>query len=1027
MFYNEREEALYFQRVQNVQKRLERRLLTAWVPFEAEVFTSDEPVPFDQRLDHEYKPISEGELWGTSWQCCWFKLTGTVPAEWAGREVVALIQIGGEGLLFLPDGTVLQGVSDGSTVFGHDFDRSIVRLTDSAKGGEAIELWLDGACNAIFGIVPESVSAGHYTDEHLGEPEAQGSRNAHADRLRLAIFDRPTWELVSDLRVLISLYQSLPEKSVRRAKIIKAMTDSVACLGRDESDIAGAREALKDVMASPANASAIPVRAVGHAHIDTAWLWPLRESIRKCGRTFSNQLRMIEHYPGYIFGASAAQHYQYTKDHYPELYERVKQAVADGTWEVQGGMWVESDTNVPSGESLVRQFLHGKNFFMDEFGLDIDNLWIPDVFGYSGALPQIMVQSGVDTFLTQKLSWNQFNTFPHNTFMWEGIDGSRILTHFPPENTYNSFLTPQSLNTAQERFAEKAFINEIMSLFGVGDGGGGPREDMVENALRQKNLEGSPPVSFGKASDFFAELQEHKDELKTWVGELYFELHRGTLTSQAYVKRCNRLLEKRLRELEMLWASHSLADYPLTEFDAIWKTVLLHQFHDIIPGSSINRVYRETHEAYDSALAQCSELESRFASASLKPAADSLTFFNSLAVPYRGVVGLPDGWEAVDGAATQQEPGGAVALVDVPALGHLELKRSEGSTVRGDDDEGLVLENDLVRYAFKPDGTISSIRDKEAGREVVTKGAGNVISLYHDRPANWDAWDVDRYYRDEFIQHPDVTKIEKVANGPVRSGLRIESSLGDSSMTQDVHLTAGSKRLDFETVVDWKERHRILRVGFDVDIRSEQATYDIQFGHLQRPTHMNTSWDMARFEVPAQHYADLSDHDYGAALLNNCKYAYDVDGSKLELTLLRAPTWPDPEADQGVHHFTYAFLPHIGSHADCDVQLHAQWLNHPPVAFDGFGWGDAQVPLRIESDTVRLEAFKKAEKEDSYIVRLVERGGRHGRAVLSPHGGQAELVETNLLEWTDGEAIDFAGPVELEFSPFQIRSFKLKL
>jgi alpha-mannosidase len=1026
MFYNDREEALYFQRVKNLHTRLGPRLLPESIPLLAEHFVTDEPVPFESRLEHAYAPIQEGESWGTSWQCAWFKLTGTVPAEWAGKEVIADLDVGGEGLVFLPDGKVLQGITDGSLFFGMGSSRPWVRLFDAAEGGEEVELWLDGACNEIFGITPESWHGCHYTDEHLGEPEALGHKDSSVVRIRLAIFDRQLWELHRDLSVLISLYDSLPKESVRRAKILKAMTDCTACVARDENDFEGARKLLNDVMASPANASAIPVRAVGHAHIDTAWLWPLRESIRKCGRTFSTQLRLIEQYPGYVFGASAAQHYQYTKDYYPELYERIKKAVADGSWEVQGGMWVESDTNIPSGESLVRQFLHGKNFFRDEFGLDINNLWIPDVFGYSAALPQIMIQAGVDTFLTQKLSWCQFNTFPHNTFMWEGIDGSQILTHFPPENTYNSHLTPDSLNAAQGRFVEKAFINEIMSLFGIGDGGGGPRDEMIENGIRQKNLEGAPPVTFGKASDFFDELQTHKNELKTWVGELYFELHRGTLTSQARVKRCNRLLEKRLRELEMLWASHRLDHYPLAEFDAIWKTVLLHQFHDIIPGSSINRVYKETHENYDAALSECDALVERYCAEALRPSDDTLTLFNSLSMTYVGVVTLPEGWEAATEVPTQKEPGGASAYVEIPALSHLELTRSQAAGAESTSDGDLVLENERIRYEFESDGTLSRIFDKEAGREVIVTGAGNVLSLYHDRPASWDAWDVDRFYRDEFIQHPEIDRIEKTVSGPVRNGIRIESRVGCSKLTQDVFLVAGSKRLDFETEVDWKERHRILRVGFDVDVRSEQATYDIQFGYLQRPTHVNTSWDMARFEVPAHHYADLSDHDYGVALLNDCKYAYDVDGSKIELTLLRAPTWPDPEADQGIHCFTYSLLPHTGNHAESDVQIHAQHLNSAPVCFEGFAWGDAQVPLRMDSDTVRVEALKKAEKEDLHVIRLVERGGRHGKATLTPQGGAGELIETNVLEWTEAEAIPFSGPVELDFKPFQIRTFKLK-
>jgi alpha-mannosidase len=1031
MSHNEREERLYVLRVKHLRERLKLRLTPESVVFNAEYRLTEEPVPFAQRLEGEYVPIVEGDQWGTDWQCAWFKLTGTVPETWAGRHVVAQIEIGGEGLVFRPDGTALQGITAGSLYTENSFHRVWVPLVDEATGGEQVELWVDAACNALFGIVPGQVTPGHYTDEHLGSPESHGSMNARAEQIRMVVFDRDLWALTMDMDVLISLVDSLEPNSVRRAHILRALTHCADVLGRIENDITGARDALKAVLASPANASSIPVRAVGHAHIDTAWLWPLRETIRKCGRTFSTQLNLIERYPGYVFGASAAQHYKYTKDHYPELYERIKQAIADQKWEVLGGMWIEADCNIPSGESLVRQLIHGKNFFRDEFGLDVDNLWIPDTFGYSAALPQIMLQAGIDAFLTQKISWNQINTFPHHTFLWQGIDGSKVLTHFPPENTYNSWLTPKSLITAEERFVEKAFVDEIMSLFGIGDGGGGPREDMIESGIRMRDLEGSPKVQFGMAREFFAATKKHNDELATWVGELYLELHRGTLTTHAFVKRCNRTLERCLRELEILWALYSFSEYPLTELDALWKSTLLHQFHDIIPGSSVNRVYEEAYETYDNLMSACGTLQKRFAESALQQSEATLTLFNSLAIPYRGAIRLPDAWKGTDCATSQSEPGGTYALIDIPPFSHIEICEADPQSIHdaasspGDD---LVLENDLIRYEFRTDGAIARVYDKTVDKEVLAAdGRGNLLSLYHDRPVYYDAWDVDKFYMDELVQTADVTLIDKIASGPVRSGVRIEATVGKSSLSQNAWLLSGSKRIDFETVVDWKERHRMLRVSFAVNVATDTATFDIQYGHTRRPTHRNTSWDTARFEVAAHHYADLSDCDYGAALLNDCKYGYRVQDNVLDLNLLRSPTWPDPGTDQRTHHFTYSFLPHTGDHVDSDVQAHAQQLNHPPVRFEGYAWTDVNQPIMIESESVRLEALKKAEKEDVLVMRLVERAGRQSTACVSFTAGAGELTETNILEWEDGTSIQVTESVELNFSPFQIRTFKIRL
>ena len=475
----------YKTRVDTFLKLLQRDYIKNSINLEAEYFVTDEPVKFEDITEYEFKPIRAGDTWGSNWQCAWFRLKGDVPENWAGEKVIARINIGGEGLVFSLDGSPLQGLTDNS-IFCADFVRDRVPIYEKAGGGEQVELLLDAAANNYFG---------QNLDNHprLDTDQPYGYSTGKVSYMELCVMDEAVWQLMLDVEVASSLLKSYPENNYRYRQIIMIINGAADIFMGDRANAVAARVYLKEeFFCACANSSALKVTAVGHAHIDTGWLWPVRETIRKCARTFSNQLALIKKYPDYVFGASQPQHYQFTKDYYPELYKKIKQAVADGRWEPQGGMWVEADCNLISGESMIRQFLHGKNYFMDEFGFDVKNLWIPDVFGYSAAMPQIIKGAGCDYFLTQKISWNVFNKFPHHTFMWRGIDGSQVLTHFPPENDYNSRLLPEFLCVGQDSFAESDVVDEFISLFGIGDGGGGPREDYIERALRLNDLEGCP-------------------------------------------------------------------------------------------------------------------------------------------------------------------------------------------------------------------------------------------------------------------------------------------------------------------------------------------------------------------------------------------------------------------------------------------------------------------------------------------------------------------------------------------------------
>ncbi len=1021
--------------------------LTDFAPMQARYCTSPRPIPFAERLRQEYRKAEVGTVWGEAWDSAWFHLQGTVPAEWDGRKMVAHLNFNGESCIFDERGCPLFGLTNAS-VFAQHYGKDLYYFQEPCRGGRQVELWVEAAANHLFGIDRDA-------DPARDCPRRHGSYQGKVVAMELALFDDQVWHLLLDLEVLFGLFntlaaaspqtsgsqadwgtrKTLPEIPPRARRLLHALNRAIDAYADDRANAAAAREVLAEMFATPAHASDSTVVAVGHAHIDTGWLWPVKESIRKCGRTFASQVALLEKYPDYVFGASQPQHYQFVKQHYPELYEKIRRHVKDGRWELQGGMWVEADCNIISGESMVRQFLHGKNFFMDEFGVEVKNLWIPDVFGYSAALPQIMKKAGVDYFLTQKMSWSQFNQFPHTTFRWRGIDGSEVLTHFPPENTYNSAMTPASLVPAQGNFKESHLFDEFVSLYGIGDGGGGPKEEHVERGRRLRDLEGCPRVRFGRADQLFETLAREWDQLEVWDDELYLELHRGTLTTQARVKQGNRALERKLREVEFIYAARPWREYPTKALDEIWKTLLINQFHDILPGSSIRLVYQDTEREYEQATAACRQL---IAAAGCPRTNDRLALVNPLATAFVGAVELPEAWigksirtdqgEVLPG---QVEPGKRLVVrVAIPPCSALQLRAGEETPGQSLDEAAvesseLILENELIRYRFAPNGQMTSCFDKELQYEFIAReAAGNLFSLYVDRPAAWDAWDIDISYEHELLGHPRAAAAPTGFSGPVRQALRFDLAIGQSRIRQTVCLEPQTRRLDFQTCVDWRERHKMLRVSFPLAVQSREATFDIQFGLIKRPTHRNTSWDMGKFEVAAHKYADLSDRQMGAALLNDCKYGYKVTENVVDLNLLRSPTHPDADADLGEHRFAYAFLPHAGILEDSSVIDEAAKFNQPPIAVPGAQANDLRPKFAVEGDGIALEACKKAEKEDCLVVRLVESRGRRGSCTLRlPQ--TMRLIPCDLMEWRDQQAC-VGQTHKIEFKPCEIKTFKIK-
>ncbi len=975
-------------------------------PLTCRAWVSEEPLPFAERETGQPTTLELGTPWGRSlFDCAWMHFTGTVPPEAAGKPVVAVVDFSGEGLVVDAAGEPVQGLTTVSSEFDRRYGipvKRILPLMEKAAGGEPVEFWVDAANNDLFGDLPES---------------------GRLQQMRLAVLHPAVLALGYDLEVLIDLLGALDPKSARAQRLQAKLYEATRLL-RDPADIdaeaQAARAVLAPELAKRGGDPSLTLSAVGHAHMDLAWLWPIRETKRKCARTFSTVLTLMERYPEFLFGASQPQQYQWVKEGYPGLYARIKEQIAAGRWEAQGAMWVEPDTNITGGESLIRQIVYGRQFFRDEFGAEPDHLWEPDVFGYTGALPQILAKSGIKHFMTQKLSWNEINKFPHQTFWWEGIDGSRVLTHMLPEESYLSPALPHSVRYAERNYFDSPVAEEALLLFGIGDGGGGPGEEHLERLARVENLEGVCPVRQEFAGAFFKRLEKNADKYVTWRGELYLEKHQGTLTSQARTKRYNRKIEYLLREVELsaVWAvqaNHGY-QYPSDALDRIWKEVLLYQFHDILPGSSITRVYTESLARY--AVLQ-EELEAllRDADAAWQSASHGGTVVNSLSWP----------------RTEWLQAGGTWRHVSVLGLSRAALPAPETadlSEVRASD---TALENDLLEVTFAADGTVASVYDKEHGREALEAGgAGNLLALYDDTE-DADAWD----FRIDYAQRPPsraaLLSAEVFTDGP-RAVRRSVYRVGKTStLFQDVIVTLGSRRIDFVTRTEWSERGKMLRASFPVAVQSPFVTCDIQFGTITRPTTSNTTWDAAVQEIAAHKWVDLSEPGYGVALLNDCKYGHKVKGSVLDLNLLRGTVGPDPVADIATHEFIYSLLPHAGSPAEAGVMREGYALNIPLRPLAAAEAAPAETPsssapwLNISAPSVIAETIKRSEDKRAVVVRLYESAGARTSAQITLSFGAASVELTDLDERHPRPLAAENNAVTLDFGPFEIHTLKITL
>lgn len=995
--------------------------LTSWL-------VPDEPVPAAEAVAAlgrgEFGTFGVGTSWGRPWSTTWVRARGEVPPEWAGRRVEAHFDLGfvgdwpgnqAEALVHTVDGVPIKAVAP---------DNQVVPLVRGAVGGEQIDLLLEMAANP-------DILADDMRPTPLGDKTTAPDRHLYTMKIAdLVVLDEEVWMLAVDVEVLDDLMRHLPEKEPRRFEIARALDRAIDVLDLD--DVSGtakaARAELVGVLASPAVSSAHTLSSVGHAHIDSAWLWPLRETRRKTSRTFANVTALAEEYPEFVFACSQAQQYAWVKEHSPQIYARMQAAAKAGQWVPVGGMWVEADGNLPGGEALVRQFLTGKSFFRQEFGVDCKGVWLPDSFGYSGAYPQIARLAGMEWFLTQKISWNQTNAFPHHTFRWEGIDGSQIFTHFPPIDTYNAIFSAEELRHAVENYAEKGRGTRSLAPFGHGDGGGGPTREMVERARRLADLEGSPKVRVQDPNEFFADALAEYPKPPVWSGELYLELHRATYTSQHRTKAGNRRSEALLREAE-LWATTAALNapgyvYPHAELDRLWKVVLLHQFHDILPGSSIAWVHREAETTYGEVQVA---LETIVSTAVAALGSGTPVVLNTAPHERTGVLEVAGQLRAVRVPASAAA--GPSARVDLPAV---TVDTRDGA---------LRLANGLVTVVIDADGLLGSVVDEAAGRELLAPGSrGNLLQLHTDFPNYWDAWDVDQHYRNRVTDLVEVDEITLVEDGPLRARVRVCRSFRASRVVQEYVLTSGSARLDVHTEIDWHEHEKFLKAAFPLDLHAAVSSSEIQFGHVQRPTHTNTSWDQARFETAMHRWVHVGEPGYGVAVANDSTYGHDTtrcareDGgttTTVRLSVVRGPRCPDPEADQGRHTLSYALVPGAGI---AEAVQAGHEVNLPLRVLDG----PAQLPpapVTVTGDGATLETVKLAEDgSGDVIVRLYEAWGARARGALVTSFDLASVTVVDLLEDPAGVGsaaargrVDQQDARNMTFAlrPFQILSLRL--
>lgn len=997
-----------------VEKRIQRELWERVLPL---VHSDARPLSIEAGPDLDHlEPFTPRTKWGAPWATTWFRFNGAIPPEWVGGQVEAVIDLG-----FHPDAAGFQ--CEGLLVDVHDdggfspLQGIHPRRTNYALDAVAgpVVLHLEAASNPTFP---------GYQPSQFGLLETAGERPLYQfRRASLVKVDLEARALAFDIEVLDGVMRALATDDPRRARLARMLADALDRV----PDVAAARRVLAPALAEDFG-DAVRHRAVaiGHAHIDTAWLWPLRETVRKCIRTFASAVAMMDDYPEYRFCASSAQHYTWIEERQPELFAAISERVDSGQWIPVGGMWVEADMNLPSGESLVRQIVFGQRYFEEKFGRRCTEVWIPDVFGYPAGLPQVFAAGGMDRFVTQKLSWNKQNRFPHNTFWWEGLDGSRVLTHFPPVDTYNAEITPAEFAFSVTNFQDHGWSTDSLMPFGHGDGGGGPTREMVERARRLARLDPRATLEIATPAAMFERIERDADRgaaVPVWRGELYFEMHRGTLTSQLKTKLGNRRCERLLVEAE-LWAATLGRS---ADVDELWKRTLTQQFHDILPGSSIAWVHQDAEQILGEVEA---ELEGRIAGLLAELAGATTSVANRGDVAVDEVVTLDLGDAELDGPVQRLADGTTALRLSVPAMGvtSVEALAVDDRVVLSD----TSMTNGHLAVRWDAHGNITSIIDIAGAREIVPDGQiAAALELAVDHPVEYDAWDVESWTVDSgtALTGGHGVSVHVVDAGPLVGRVRVERAFGPSTAVTTYELRAGCRQLDVHVELDWHHDEHLLSMAFPLDVRTDVAMCDVQFGVVSRPTHPSSPWDAAKFEVCAHRFVDLAEPDFGVAILNNGRFGHGVFGGRTRVSLARAAQYPDPLADRGRHSVSLAVRPHGAGLAD--VRDAASRFNQPLRVVgrsDAATTTPSRPVVQVSSDPagVEVDVVKLADDgSGDLIVRLHEAVGNRTRVSVVASDRIATAWRCNLLEEpVAGEEVG-DGVVTLTLRPFQIVTLRL--
>lgn len=979
-------------------------------------------------IDAEWRTICVGDIWGGKEVSAFFRREITIPASMAGQRVTLRFYIGGDSLLRL----------DGVPYHGLDPFRSAVVLTESAQGGETLTVEVEA-----------------YVHWHSGEGNLNTFQQAEL-LVTDAEIEAVYWDFVAAFKVLAM--NDIDTKL--EAFLIQHLSNALKVIPLYDPDFeafkSGCLQAQAMLRESVYQTDRFKgsglLHLVGHSHLDIVFMWPYREFVRKVGRTHATMLRLMEQYPEFKFSQSQAKLYADMKQHYPELYEQVKQRIAEGRWQAVGAFWVEPDCNLISGESFVRQIIYGQRFWQEEFDIQSHTCWQPDVFGLSWAMPQILARSGIDTIMTNKMFvWNDTNRWTQNTFWWEGMDGSRVLGVVPPGH-FIGMVDPDHMDNHWRDFSDKETIGESLYCYGWGDGGGGVDPEMLECAVRYRDFPGLVPTTFSlaeKALDGIGARAVATD-LPVWRDELYLEAHRGVFTNKARLKKLNRRAEFLYREAELLaaWAWLDGCDYPQQQLDDGWRMLLTTQFHDSLPGTHINEAYPQLLAEYDELTAIAEQVRDDasnvvFGANDADTDSDQLLVFNSLS-HFRADTLAIDAEMVGDRIVCDAEAEPllqqrittldgktqvVVKLPGIPAVGSVRLQLREGTPEWTGNVHAAerTLENEYLRAEFNDDGELISLWDKEHHREILIPGeVGNHFQIYGDQPGKYDAWDIIAQYTEYEIDISGGGTLTVDETGPLRASLRLEKSLLNSTLVQRISLYAGSRQLVFETMIDWVERQKLLKVGFPVEISTRAATYDIAYGNMERPTHRNTSYDAARFEVPAHLWMDMSENGYGVALLNDCKYGHEAHGKWMRLTLLKGSIYPDPYADMETHHFKYVLYPHASDWRQAHVHDAALELNVPPRIVDGGAQSTRQF-IRCDEPNITLEAVKRSEDGAHLIVRLVERHNTLTQARLTFDRPVEAGWTCDLMERIESALEPEGAQVQTALKPYEVVTLRVQL